>query len=245
MMSITGEAGRQPVRIGPSIVDLSTGMWAALAVTSALWRRDEIGTAQHLDVSMFDSGMTWMNLPIAQYIASGQLPVRMGGQTPLSVPTDIYPTADGGAIVVAMFNDSMWQQMCSIDDFSDLGQITDFDSNASRVVNRDRLTEKLQTIFSAKSADYWLSRLQEHGIPCDQVQELDEVVKDEQAVARDVFVALSSPDCDRPLLGASLPIRNSKYERRSGLSYRAPGLGEHTQEVLEELHREQAPLHDR
>lgn len=241
MMSITGEAGRQPVRIGPSIVDISTGMWAALAVTSALWRRAELGTAQYLDVSMFESGLAWMNLPIAQYIASGQLPIRMGGQSPLSVPTDIYPTAGGGSIVVAMFNDSMWQQMCSIDDFSELGKVADYETNAGRVAQRHRLTEQLQEIFAGERPEYWLSRLQARGIPCDEVKELDQVIKDEQALARDVFVELTSPDCDRSLLGSSIPIRNSCYERRSGRLNRAPGLGEHTQEVLKELYGERAP----
>jgi CoA:oxalate CoA-transferase len=239
MMSITGEAGRQPVRIGPSIVDLSSGMWAAIAITSALWRRDALGRAQLVDVSMFETGMAWMNLPIAQYVASGELPKRMGGQSPLSVPCDIYPTDGGESIVVAMFNDSMWEQMCEIEEFREFADIPEFATNAGRVMERDRLTERLQIILASRNADYWLSRLQDHGIPCDRVQELDKVVHDPQAQARDVLVQLSSPECDRSLLGASIPVRNSNYRRRGRESYRAPALGEHTQEVLEELYGEE------
>jgi crotonobetainyl-CoA:carnitine CoA-transferase CaiB-like acyl-CoA transferase len=239
IMSITGEAGRQPVRIGPSIVDLSTGMWAAIAVTSALWKRATLGTAQLLDVSMFEVGLTWMNLPIAQYAASGELPVRMGGQSPLSVPTDIYPTDGGDSIVVAMFNDSMWRQLCAIDEFKEFADVSEFATNAGRVRERDRITKDLRAIFAKHRAEFWLSRLQERGIPCDLVQELDKVVNDPQAHARGAFVQLSSAECDRPLLGASIPIRNNNYARRTTHSYRAPAFGEHTQEVLKELYGKQ------
>ena len=109
----------------------------------------------------------------------------------------------------------------------------------SAVMERDGLTARLQAILASQTANYWLSRLQAHGIPCDRVQELDKVVNDPQAQARDVLVHLSSPECDRNLLGASIPVRNSNYRRQGTVSYRAPAFGEHTHEVLEELYGEQ------
>jgi crotonobetainyl-CoA:carnitine CoA-transferase CaiB-like acyl-CoA transferase len=163
----------------------------------------------------------------------------MGGQTPLSVPTDIYPTGDGELIVVAMFNDSMWQQMCAIEEFREFADLPEFAANAGRVKERDQLTKRLRAIFASQKADYWLSRLQEKGIPCDQVQQLNKVVEDPQALERDLLFELSSPECDRPLLGVPIPMRNNNYERGKGNSHRAPAFGEHTQEVLEELYGEQ------
>ncbi len=233
IMSITGEQERPPVRVGPSIIDLATGMWAATAVLSALWRRDKLGKPQHLDVSMFDTGMTWMMLPLVQLSLSGVMPQRMGGQTPISVPADNYPTADG-YMVVAILNDGIWHRFCQLAQFAELRGNDQFATNQARVLNREALTDILRREFAKKTTADWLVELRKIEVPCEPVNDVAAALNDEQAAERDIWLKSSfGPFKDR-ISGVGLPIRNSGYESPRP-SQDPPRLGQHTLQLLHEL----------
>jgi crotonobetainyl-CoA:carnitine CoA-transferase CaiB-like acyl-CoA transferase len=235
IMSITGEAGGEPIRVGPSIVDLSSGMWAANAICAALWKRDALGRAQHLDVSLFEAGLAWMSLPFAQYEMTGEIQSRMGAQTPLAAPADCYPTADGH-VIVAVLNDVIWQRFCTIDGFTDLATREDLATNARRCRHRDALTRELRARFRRATTDEWLERLATAQVPSDRIGSVDGLRADPQLRARNGITMTASPELERPLGVIDLPIRNSAYGPRSdGGRATAPALGEHTRDVLDEI----------
>lgn len=227
IMSITGDDGGEPVRVGPSIVDLSAGMWAANAICASLWKRESLGAAQHIDTSLFDAGLAWMSLPFAQFGMTGEVQTRMGAQTPLAAPADCYPTADG-YVVLAVLNDAIWRRFCTITAFTDLAERPEFRTNALRTQNREALTRVLRSRFATAGTDEWLVQLDKAAVPSEGLGTPDTIEGDRQAQARGSMSVTESIELERPIVTLNLPIRSRSYPRDHGARVRAPGLGEHT-----------------
>lgn len=240
IMSITGNDGGEPVRVGPSIVDLSAGMWAANAICASLWKRDELGMAQHIDTSLFEAGLAWMSLPFAQYAMTGQVQSRMGAQTPLAAPADCYPTSDG-YVVLAVLNDAIWRRFCKIEAFTDLAERPEFRTNALRTANREALTRVLRSRFAAASADEWLAQLEKAAVPSDRLGTPDTIDGDLQAQARGSMSSTESAELGAPIKTINLPIRNRSYPGDRLQHLAAPGLGEHTAAIRARFKRGQGP----
>lgn len=234
IMSITGSEGGEPVRVGPSIVDLSAGMWAANAICASLWKRDALGQAQHIDTSLFEAGLAWMSLPFAQYEMTGEIQTRMGAQTPLAAPADCYPTADG-YVVIAVLNDAIWRRFCTIDGFRELADRAEFATNPSRTAHREALTRELRSRFATASSAHWLERLEAAAVPSDRLGTPDTIAHDPQAQARHRMTATASPELGRSLATLELPVRNRAYPDTAGARRAAPGLGEHTEQIRSRL----------
>lgn len=230
IMSITGNDGGDPVRVGPSIVDLSAGMWAANAICASLWKRDELGAAQHIDTSLFEAGLAWMSLPFAQYGMTGDVQSRMGAQTPLAAPADCYPTSDG-YVVLAVLNDAIWRRFCTIKAFADLAERPEFRTNSLRTANREALTRALRSRFAAAPAEEWLAQLEKASVPSDRLGTPDTIESDQQAKARGSLSITESIELGRSIATINLPVRNRAYAIDRSRSLAAPGLGEHTEQI--------------
>jgi crotonobetainyl-CoA:carnitine CoA-transferase CaiB-like acyl-CoA transferase len=217
-MSITGEAGAPPVRVGVAVIDLFTAHYAVQAVLSALLERERTGRGRRIDISMLDCAAASLSYMAQNVLATGVSPERMGSRHPSIVPYQAFPTL-GGFIVIAAGSQAIWERLCTAIGRPDLATDPRFLDNSKRVVNREALEGILEPVFRSKSTVDWLALLQAHDIPATPVN--------------DVATGLDLPPLrDRGMVGAGLigsPVAPGKDHRR------APRLGEHSDEILREL----------
>ena len=230
-MSLTGEPDGPPTKSGLSLVDLSAGYVAALAVMAGLWRARREGVGCDVDVSLFETALAEL-IYVGTWAASrGFVPRRMPQSAhPSLVPFQNFPTADGW-IVVAAPKPNLWRNLCQAIEQPDLADDPRFADFAARDRNRDRLVPLLNDLFRARPTGEWLARLGAAGVPCGPVNDLAAAFDDPQVAAREALVAY-----EHPTLGlvrqAATPLRLSGVEPPLE---RAPRRGEHTASILSEL----------
>ena len=227
-MSITGEEGRAPVRMGLPMGDLAGGMFGALAVAGALFRRERTGQGGVVDLSLLDCQVSLLSY-LAQYFwADGKVPGPMGSGHTSVVPYQALPARDG-YLVVAVFAEKFWAGFCRAMARPDLERDPRFETNARRLASRSTLIPLLEDLFRTRSVHEWLEDLHREGVPAAPIQSLDGVLSDPQVRHRQMVVEMSHPALGRvPTLGT--PI---KVDGALGLDVvPAPRLGEHTGEVL-------------
>lgn len=219
IMSVVGEPGRPPVRVGPSIVDMGSGLWAALGIVCALMRRRETGEGAVVDVSLFETAASWMTMYAAQYLASGELPRKNGSGQAGIVPYRAYRTADGD-LVVAAGNDALFRRLCEVLGQAQWADDPRFADNPARVRNADALYALLEPCFLAHGNAEWSARLDDAGVPCAPVQDVGAMLRHPQAQA--LGIARRAPGSSIPMIG--LPVRFDGV--RPGANRPAPALGE-------------------
>lgn len=231
LMSMTGEDGRPPVRVGTSIIDMGTGLWSALAVVAALRERDRTGRGTHVTASLLETGLAWLPYQLAGYLANGQEPGRMGSGMPMLVPYQAFPTRDGH-IVVAAGNDQLWQRLCSALERADLATDPGLATNPQRVSSRERVVEELSATLRSRSTKAWVEVLRGAGIPCSPVHGIADVTADPQVAALDVLGAVS----DRKIQNLQLTGLPFSYDgRRPAPQHGSPALDEHGSAIRAEF----------
>ena len=230
-MSVTGEAGRAPVRMGLPIGDLAGGMFGAFAVAGALYQRERTGQGVVVDLALLDCQVSLLTY-LAQYFwADGAVPGPMGSGHSSVVPYQALAAADG-YLVVAVFAEKFWAGFCRAIERPDLWEDPRFVRNSDRVVNRDALLPPLEELFRTRTVGEWLDRLQREGVPAAPINRLDQVLGDPQVLLREMVVTMDHP-VHGPLPTLGTPV---KVDGRLGLEVRpAPALGEHTADVLRRL----------
>ncbi len=233
IMSITGEADGEPLRVGVPLSDLMTGMWAAVSICAALRHREVTGHGQYIDISLLDSTVATLANQGLNYLTSGIVPERIGNTHPNVVPYQVFATADGD-IVVAVGNDQQFVRFCEFAGVPELAEDERFKGNEGRVRNRDILIPMLADVMKSKPSSYWLEGLEKISVSCGPINRLDEVFAHPQVQARGMDLKMDHPlakDGQVRLIGS--PIKMSE----SAVSYRnaPPLLGQHTDEVLADL----------
>ena len=227
-MSITGEEGRPPARMGLPMGDLAGGMFGALAVAGALFRRAQTGEGTAIDLSLLDCQASLLTY-VAQYFwADGRVPGRVGSGHASVVPYQAFATRDG-FLVVSVFAEKFWSGFCRAIERPDLIADPRFDSNRKRVERKRELVPLLEAIFPARPTAEWLARLQKEGVPAAPIQRVDEVLRDPQVLLREMVV-----DLEHPRLG-SVKTLGTPIKPAGAPPFRPappPGLGEHTDAVL-------------
>ncbi len=219
IMSVVGEPGGNPVRVGPSIVDLGSGMWAALGIVSLLMRRRATGEGGVVDVSLFETAAAWMTMYCAQYLADGRLPGKNGsGQTGI-VPYRAYRTADGD-LVVAAGNNELFRRLCKVLGHPEWAQDPRFVDNPARVANAGALYALLEPCFAGKGNGEWSALLDEAGVPCAPVQDVASMLGHPQTQALGLLQPV--PGSSIPLIGLPLRLDGERPQPRSS----SPKLGE-------------------
>ena len=228
LMSITGEANGEPMKVGVAIVDVTAGLYAANAIQAALLARAKTGRGQAIDISLLDAQVAWLANVASSFLISGKRPGRFGNAHPTIVPYQSFAARDG-VFCLAVGNDSQWQKLCQVLDHAEWATDPRFTTNPARVQHREVLVPLLQEVFSTQDVAFWLHKIAAVEVPCGPVQELDQVFADEQVVARDMIWAVPHPTAGEiRLVGSPLKLSETPTACRS----HPPLLGEHTEEVL-------------
>lgn len=230
LMSITGSESGEPVRVGTSISDILTGMFTAIGILAALQARDRTGRGADLDLAMLDCTVAALENAISRFEVTGEVPRPLGTRHPSIAPFQAYQAADG-PLVVAAGNDSLWRKLCEVIEAPELVADPRLATNALRSANLDALEAELNRRFASHAVPYWLTRLEQAGVPCAPVRNIADVVTDQHLHERGMFHRMQTPG-DAPLVTAGSPLRFNGHPPR--LSPCVPKLGEHTQEVLRE-----------
>lgn len=225
LMSVTGWPDR-PARVGASVVDVGTGMWAALAVLTALHERTRTGHGRHITASLYETTLTWNAYHLAGWFASGHVPTPQGTQFPLIAPYGAFPTADARPLMIAAANDGLFLRLCRALDLDVLARDPRFASNPERVANRSALDRALEAATRTHALDDLVGILRGAGVPCAPVATMDEVATSPQTEASGLLETTGT------LVAPRLPLLWDG--QRSHTSRPPPGIGEHTREVLRE-----------
>jgi crotonobetainyl-CoA:carnitine CoA-transferase CaiB-like acyl-CoA transferase len=227
IVSVTGEPDRPGVRVGSSLVDLATGLWAAIGVLAALRDRDAAaaGTGRTVDVSLFESALSLLPYQLADVLAGAPPPGRHGTAFPLIVPYQVLPTRDG-ELMVAAGNDRLFSTLCGALGALELATDPRFDTNPLRVEHRTELIPLLEARTRERTTADLLSALEAAGVPAAPVRTLDEVAAHEQTHALGILQQLG----DRTAVAPPLSLNGERVTFPGP----PPLLGEHTAEVLRE-----------
>ena len=230
LMSITGESGRAPVRVGTSVVDLTAGANAVQGLLLALFVRERTGRGQRVESSLLEGQVSWLTYHAVSHFASGEIPGRLGASHASVAPYGAYPTRDG-FLIVAVASDALWQRFCRTLGREELIADPRFARNPQRCANRDEMDALLVPVLATETSAEWARRMDAAGVPCSPVNTLDTVLGLPQVAHREMVVDV--PRNDIP--GLKLPGIAIKLGDTPGTIRRPPPkLGEHTDEVLAE-----------
>jgi crotonobetainyl-CoA:carnitine CoA-transferase CaiB-like acyl-CoA transferase len=221
IMSVTGEADRPPVRVGASLVDIGTGVWAALAIVAALHE----GQGRTLDLSLYETALSLVPYQLVDVLAGGAPAGRHGTAFPLIVPYQVFATADGELMIVAA-NDRLYARVCEAVGAPELATDARFATNPLRVANREELIPLLQARIARQLTAELLARLREAGVPASPVNDLAAVAEEEQLRATGILQELAG----RELVSPPFSVDGERVRYRS----EPPLLGQHSREVLAE-----------
>jgi crotonobetainyl-CoA:carnitine CoA-transferase CaiB-like acyl-CoA transferase len=229
-MSITGEAGRPPVKMGLPVGDLAAGVMAALGITAALLRRERTGEGDTIDISMMDVQLSMLNYHAHFFFASGESPGPEGDGHPNIVPYKSFPTADG-RIVVAVYGDRFWAGFCRAVELERLVEDPRFATNAQRLANRVELVGLIEAKLRERPRAAWQERLVSEGVPAAPVLDVGEALTNEHSQAREMVVTVEGPDGE-PMELIGNPI---KTRGQTPTPLAPPSLGQDTDAILAEL----------
>jgi crotonobetainyl-CoA:carnitine CoA-transferase CaiB-like acyl-CoA transferase len=229
LMSVTGEPGRPPVRVGVSILDMGAGIWLALGVLVALRLRDTSGAGTRVATSLLEVGAAYMAYDLAAYGITGEVPGPRGSGHPAFAPYGAFRASDGW-VALGVGADHLFARLAEAVGRPEWVGDERFATNAHRVAHREALRGELEAALSEHPVAEWVVRLRSAGVPVDEVADVARLLDDEQLDA--VRVWLDVPLDGRTLRQPGLPVRIAR--ERPGVRRPPPGLGEHTGEGFEE-----------
>jgi len=231
IMSITGEPEGGPVRVGPSIVDMGAGLWAALGILGGLYQRERTGRGRPIETSLLEVGVAWVAYHMAGYLGGGTVPGRTGSQVAMIAPYEAFATEDEYLLLAAP-NDHIFERLCRALGVSEVSEDERFRTNADRVAHREELHQLLEHRLATASARRWEALFLEQQIPCSRIQTLDEVATDPQVEALGLLTGLFHSGIPNLRL-VDLPLMIGG--RRAARQEPPPELGQHSDEILQQL----------
>lgn len=247
IMSVTGFADTPPTKVGVGISDIVTGLYAAIAIMSAIRTAEQSGIGQHIDMALLDCQLAWLSYVGQSYLITGQVPRRLGNQHPSIVPYQVFMASDG-PMVLAVANDEQFKRFCRFAEVN-LAAEPRFASNRRRVKNRHALVPLLNEVIVRRPVSHWVDGLVKVNVPCSPINNLAQVFADPQVRARRLVrkMPYGTGDDGNDKNKGGKKGKESKKQLEilasplnlpaSPVTYRRPPprLGEHTAEVLGEL----------
>ncbi|MBM62203.1 MAG: CoA transferase [Acidobacteria bacterium] len=228
LMSVTGEAGGNPVKVGVPVTDLGAALFAVTGILSALLARAKTGRGQLIDTSLVDAGVALSVWEATQLFSGRGIPDRLGSAHRMNAPYQAMQCSDGH-ITLGAANDRTFQRLCKALGHEDWATDPDYRDDAQRIRNREELSARIEKVMMKRPRAYWLSLLEDHEVPCGPINDYAEVFADPHIKARKLVV-----ETDHPTLGRiktlGTPVKLSETPFTPGRP--APRLGEHTDEVL-------------
>jgi len=231
IMSITGQRGGPPTRVGSSIGDITAGLFATIGILAALAHREKTGAGQKVDVAMLDCQVAILENAIARYTAAGEVPEPIGNRHPSITPFEPFDTEDG-QLMIAVGNNALWSKFCAVIEREELWDDPRFSTNALRTANHQELKPLLASTLSKKTTYEWRKIFDQSGIPNGPINSIDQVIVDPQVIAREMIVEVDHPVAGKTSI-PGVPIKLSKTP--GSIREPAPLLGEHTAEILSDL----------
>ncbi len=231
LMSVTGEPGKGPMRVGIPISDLSAGMMLAQGILLALLERESSGEGQWVHTSLLEAQIQMMDLQVARYLIKGEVPGQAGNNHPTFSPTGVFETADG-LINIQSGPQHLWERLASAIGAPELLEHPGYADAGGRLKNRKVLNEDINRRTREKKSEEWIGALNDAGIPCGPIYTVDQTIADPQ-----VRILGMSPHVDHPELGEVKVVGQAVKLSRTPQRMRnaTPELGEHTEEILKTL----------
>ncbi len=229
LMSITGERGRSPVKVGIPITDLVAAIYAVTAIQAAYIHKSKNGKGQYIDIALYDSMLSLLTIMSMEYFTAGKAPERWGLDHIHRVPARAFEARDGQYIQVAATNEVMYPKFCKLLGVEELINDPRFDTNAKRVENRDEIMPIFENKMREKTRDEWLRIFEKANLPCGPILALNEVFSDINVKEREMLFTLEHPvEGEVKQLGFPYKL----FDTPAKVKLRPPSLGEHNEEVL-------------
>ena len=228
LMSITGVANGEPMKVGVALTDIMTGLYCSNAILAALMARNHINKGQYIDIALLDVQTATLANQGLNYLATGNNPKRQGNAHPNIVPYQTFNTSDG-IIMLAIGNDTQFRKFCQFVERPELADNPNFQTNEQRVINRESLIEHLSKILLSQPTVWWTNQLETLDIPCGPINTLQEVFNHSQIKHRNLVRKI--PDnCSKQIYTIASPINLSE----TPLQYRSasPDLSQHCEQIL-------------
>ena len=233
LMDLTGTADGEPTRVGIPVSDIFTGVYSVVGILAALTAREKSGKGCYVDTALVDSTVGVLSNQALNYLVSGKVPTRIGNAHANIVPYQVFPTADGYAIV-ATGNDSQYIKFCNVLGAPELAQNPDYKDNVGRLQHREELIGRLSALTAKMKRDDLLDKLEAQGVPAGPINNVDQVFNDPQVIHRGMKLELPSDAAKGGTIpGVRTPIVIDGW--RAASERPAPLLGEHTADILKEI----------
>jgi crotonobetainyl-CoA:carnitine CoA-transferase CaiB-like acyl-CoA transferase len=232
LMSVTGSPGSGPVKVGAPVLDVGAALCCAFGLLAAHVERERTGVGTHVASSLLEFALGALGTVGAATFASGNVPGLLGTHSPTFAPYGGFRTADGWIVLAGAGSEDLWVRCCKVLGLGHLVEDPRFVDNASRVRNRDALTQELEAVLRRRPSAHWLALLEGEGVPAAEVQDVAQVFGSEQASALGAVEELHHPTAgDYRVVGAPVRFDGVRFAHPSA----APVLGQHTFDVLMEL----------
>ena len=231
LMSITGLPGQGPMRVGIPVADLCAGLFCALGILVALLERETSQKGQHITTSLLQAQIFMLDFQGARWLIGGEVPKQAGNNHPTSIPTGVFKTADGH-INIAATGQKIWERFCRTLEAPELIDRPQYKSGAERSKNRDALNAEIDRHSAKRTSADWVERFNRAGVPCGPIYSVDQVYADPQVEHLAMAQPVKTKDKNTMRM-AGQPMALSRTPSR--LVAPPPGLGEHTDAVLEEF----------
>jgi crotonobetainyl-CoA:carnitine CoA-transferase CaiB-like acyl-CoA transferase len=232
LMSITGEPGRSPMRVGIPVADLSAGLFAAMGILVALLEREKSGLGQFVQTSLLEAQMFMLDFQAARFVNEGEVAKQAGNNHPTSIPTGVFKTKDGH-INIATTGQKIWARMCKTIDATELIEHALYKLPADRSKNRDALTREIEQKLVDKTSTEWVALMNADGVPCGPIYDIGQMFGDEQVRHLGMVQEIESGDARGTLKMIRQPVRLSRTPSRTAVA--PPECGADTKVLLKEF----------
>ena len=240
LMSITGEPGKGPMRVGIPVADLTAGLFCAMGIQTALLEREKSGIGQWVNTSLLQAQIFMLDFQASRWLCDNNVAGQAGNNHPTSVPTGVFKTSDG-SINLAVAGETIWRRFAEAVDKKDWLEMEEFKDAKNRLKNRDYLNSLIEELTVTKSSNEWVEKLEKVGVPCGPINSIDKVFEDPQVKHLGIAQSVETiPFGETELVGQPFNLSRTP----SSLKQRPPEKGEQNSDVLSELGFSDKELND-
>ena len=240
LMSITGEPGKGPMRVGIPVADLTAGLFCAMGIQTALLEREKSGLGQWVNTSLLQAQIFMLDFQASRWLCDNNVAGQAGNNHPTSVPTGVFKTSDG-SINLAVAGETIWRRFAEAVDKGDWLEMEEFKDAKKRLKNRDYLNSLIEELTVTKSSNEWVEKLEKVGVPCGPINSIDKVFEDPQVKHLGIAQSVDTiPFGETELVGQPFNLSRTP----SSLKQRPPEKGEQNSDVLSELGFSDKELND-